>query len=94
MVGVPGRPGLLRALNDASILGLLIDHGPLTRAAIAARSDLSKPTVAESLTRLQTSSFVAPMVGSGRYVPTLRTRLPCGSPKPSAASSSPMSRAR
>ena len=58
MVGVPGRPGLLRALNDASILGLLIDHGPLTRAAIAARSDLSKPTVAESLTRLQTSSFV------------------------------------
>ena len=58
MTGSPARPALLRALNDSTVLGLLADSGPLTRAALAAGSELSKPTVAESLPRLTASGLV------------------------------------
>ncbi|GAB3202476.1 ROK family transcriptional regulator [Geodermatophilus arenarius] len=50
----PAKPSLelLRSLTDEHVLRALIDQGRLTRAEIAARTGISKPTVGESVRRL------------------------------------------
>jgi predicted NBD/HSP70 family sugar kinase len=50
----PAKPSLelLRSLTDEHVLRALIDEPRLTRAEIAARSGISKPTVGESVRRL------------------------------------------
>ena len=44
--------GLLRSLTDEHVLGALLAAGRLTRAELAARTGISKPTIAESVRRL------------------------------------------
>src|SRR4051794_39207334 len=50
----PAKPSLelLRSLTDEHVLRALIDQRRLTRAEIAARTGISKPTVGESVRRL------------------------------------------
>ncbi|MBW8765720.1 MAG: winged helix-turn-helix domain-containing protein, partial [Geodermatophilales bacterium] len=50
----PAKPSLelLRSLTDEHVLRALIDKRRLTRAEIAARTGISKPTVGESVRRL------------------------------------------
>jgi predicted NBD/HSP70 family sugar kinase len=43
---------LVRSLTDEHVLRALMEHGRLTRAEIAARTGISKPTVSESVRRL------------------------------------------
>jgi predicted NBD/HSP70 family sugar kinase len=44
-----GTPGLLRAINERSVLELIHRDGPLSRAQVARSSGLSKPTVSLAL---------------------------------------------
>lgn len=44
--------GLLRSLTDEHVLNALLAAGRLTRAELAARTGISKPTIAESVRRL------------------------------------------
>jgi predicted NBD/HSP70 family sugar kinase len=50
----PAKPSLelLRSLTDEHVLRALLDHPRLTRAEIAARTGISKPTVGDSVRRL------------------------------------------
>src|SRR3712207_7150945 len=50
----PAKPSLelLRSLTDEHVLRSLIDEPRLTRAEIAARTGISKPTVGDSVRRL------------------------------------------
>src|SRR3712207_3336743 len=50
----PAKPSLelLRSLTDEHVLRALLDEFRLTRAEIAARTGISKPTVGESVRRL------------------------------------------
>jgi predicted NBD/HSP70 family sugar kinase len=50
----PTRPSLdlLRRLSDEHVLGAVLDSGPASRADLAARTGLSKPTVGQSVARL------------------------------------------
>src|SRR6478609_2900608 len=59
----PGTPGLLRAMNDKAALGLLLDHGPLTRAQIGELTGLSKPTASQVVARLEGAELIE-VVGS------------------------------
>ncbi|CAM5414204.1 hypothetical protein SHIRM173S_10633 [Streptomyces hirsutus] len=43
---------MLRALTDENVLRALMEEGRLTRAEIAARTGISKPTVSDSVRRL------------------------------------------
>jgi len=56
----PARPtlGLLRSLTDEHVLRALLAERRLTRAALAARTGISKPTVAESVRRLAEAGLV------------------------------------
>ncbi|MFF5444617.1 ROK family protein [Streptomyces sp. NPDC012888] len=56
--GAPGTPGLLRAINDRAALELLLEHGPLSRAAIGRMTGLSKPTSSQLLARLEAAGLV------------------------------------
>src|SRR4051794_17534050 len=47
-----GPPGLLRALNARAVLETVATHGPITRADVAAATQLSKPTVAACIAAL------------------------------------------
>src|SRR3954469_10055079 len=49
---------LLRSLTDEHVLRALIDERRLTRAEIAARTGISKPTVGESVRRLTEAGLV------------------------------------
>jgi predicted NBD/HSP70 family sugar kinase len=49
---------LLSRMSDRAIVGELAGNGQLTRAALAARTGLSKPTVSEGIRRLFTDSVV------------------------------------
>jgi predicted NBD/HSP70 family sugar kinase len=53
-----GTPGLLRAINERTILELIHRQGPLSRAQAARVSGLSKPTVSLSLASLLDSGLV------------------------------------
>lgn len=54
----PARPALLRSLNDRTVLELLLTGGAASRAELATRSGLSKPTIAEVLARLERAGLV------------------------------------
>lgn len=56
----PAKPSLdlLRQLSDRAVLGALVDAPRLTRARIAERTGLSKPTVGESIRRLVSTGLV------------------------------------
>jgi predicted NBD/HSP70 family sugar kinase len=54
----PARPALLRTLNDRTVLDLLLADGPSSRADLAERSGLSKPTIAEVLSRLEEAQLI------------------------------------
>lgn len=49
---------LLRRLTDTHVVQALVDGGRQTRAGIAARTGISKPTVAESIRRLEAAGVV------------------------------------
>ena len=53
-----GTPSLLRAINERSVLDLIHDRGPLSRAQVARVSGLSKPTVSLALTGLLDAQLV------------------------------------
>lgn len=55
----PGTPALLRVLNDRTALGLLLEHGSMTRNELARLSGLSKPTAAEMIRRLEEAELIA-----------------------------------
>ncbi|MBA8795805.1 putative NBD/HSP70 family sugar kinase/biotin operon repressor [Friedmanniella endophytica] len=50
--------GLLRNLTDAHVLDQLLEAGALTRADIAARTGISKPTISEAVRRLGESGVI------------------------------------
>lgn len=50
--------GLLRSLTDEHVLNALLERRRLTRAEVAARTGISKPTVAESVRRLAAAGLV------------------------------------
>ncbi len=54
----PARPALLRSLNDRTVLAVLLARGPSSRADVVEATGLSKPTVAEVLTRLEDAGLV------------------------------------
>src|SRR5215467_6440070 len=53
-----GTPSLLRAINERTVLDLIHNQGPLSRAQVARVSGLSKPTVSLALTGLLESGLV------------------------------------
>jgi predicted NBD/HSP70 family sugar kinase len=53
-----GTPGLLRAINERTLLELIHRQGPLSRAQAARVSGLSKPTVSLSLASLLDAGLV------------------------------------
>jgi predicted NBD/HSP70 family sugar kinase len=57
----PVKPslGMLRSLTDEHVLRALMEHRRLTRAELAARTGISKPTISESVRRLCASGLVA-----------------------------------
>lgn len=71
MVGTvqPGGPALLRRHNAALVLSVLLSESPLTRAEIARRAGLSKPTVRDVIAELLETGFVAETAIAG---PTTR----------------------
>ena len=54
----PARPALLRTLNDRTVLELLLSDGASSRTDLADRSGLSKPTIAEVLSRLEDAGLI------------------------------------
>src|SRR5437763_9709544 len=54
----PGTPALLRTLNQRALLERLRRDGPLSRADLARRSGLSKPTVSQALADLDAAGLV------------------------------------
>lgn len=59
-MSTPGLPSidLVRQLTDQHVLRQLINEAELTRAELAARTAISKPTISESIRRLQASNLV------------------------------------
>lgn len=60
MTVAPGRPGLLRVINDKAAFELLLDHGPLSRSRLSALTGLAHPTVTQLLGRLEAGGLVVP----------------------------------
>lgn len=56
----PGRPRLLRVMNDRTAFELLLDRGPLSRTTLAALTGLAHPTVTQLLGRLEADGLVVP----------------------------------
>jgi predicted NBD/HSP70 family sugar kinase len=54
----PGRPGLLRTLNEQAALRALLTEGTVTRARIAQLTGLSKVTASSLIERLETRGLV------------------------------------
>ena len=67
---------LLRSLTDEHVLRALMDRRRLTRAELAAKTGLSKPTVSESVRRLTEAGLVA---DTGQRTPGGRGRGRVGS---------------
>src|SRR3989440_10231688 len=53
-----GTPSLLRAINERTILDLIHNQGPVSRAQVARVSGLSKPTVSLALAGLLEARLV------------------------------------
>ncbi len=56
----PGTPRLMRAINDRSVLDLLLARGPLSRPVLGELTGLSKPTMSQVLARLESARLVRP----------------------------------
>ena len=54
----PARPALLRTLNDATALRLLLAHGALSRVDMVRLTGVSKPTASQLLARLEEAGLV------------------------------------
>jgi predicted NBD/HSP70 family sugar kinase len=54
----PGRPRLLREINDRAALDLLLEHGSVTRTQLVEATGLSKPTATQLLVRLEAAGLV------------------------------------
>lgn len=54
----PGRPGLLRSMNDRAALALLIANGPMTRVQLGEATGLSGPTASQLVARLAQAGLV------------------------------------
>lgn len=54
----PARPALLRSLNDAAALRLLLEHGALSRVDMVRLTGISKPTASQLLARLEDAGLV------------------------------------
>jgi predicted NBD/HSP70 family sugar kinase len=54
----PGRPRLLRAINERAVLERLRAGGQASRTELAAGTGLSKPTVGQALTHLERAGLV------------------------------------
>ena len=65
----PAKPSLelLRSLTDEHVLRALIQERRLTRAEIAARTGISKPTVSESVKRLTQAGLLHGLVKPRLY---------------------------
>lgn len=61
----PGRPRLLRAINERALLEHLRRLGPASRAQLARETSLSKPTVSQALANLERAGLVR-IVGETR----------------------------
>jgi len=55
---VAGRPQLLRAMNEQTLLNAIRRHGPLARGDLTSLSGLSKPTVGLALANLERDGLV------------------------------------
>lgn len=55
----PGVPSLLRELNDAAALSLIMEQGAVTRADLARHSGLSRVTSSQALQRLEARGLIA-----------------------------------
>jgi predicted NBD/HSP70 family sugar kinase len=53
-----GTPSLLRAINERGVLEFIRDRGPVSRAQLARDSGLSKPTVSQALSALESAQLV------------------------------------
>ena len=58
--GASPRPNLLRELSEQAILETIFREGPITRPEIAARTNISKPTVSAAVDRLVKARLVQP----------------------------------
>jgi predicted NBD/HSP70 family sugar kinase len=54
----PGRPRLLRAINERAVLERLRAGGPASRTELAASTGVSKPTVGQALANLERAGLV------------------------------------
>ena len=54
-----GTPSVLRAMNERSVLELIRREGPVSRAEVARRTGLSKPTVSLALAGLAERTWCA-----------------------------------
>jgi predicted NBD/HSP70 family sugar kinase len=54
----PGRPRLLRAINERAVLQRLLTGGPASRPELAAATGVSKPTVGQALANLMRAGLV------------------------------------
>ena len=55
---VPATPGLLRSINNRTVLELLIQHPSLSRGDVCSLTGVSKPTASQLLTRLLDAELV------------------------------------
>ncbi|GAA3740620.1 ROK family transcriptional regulator [Leifsonia bigeumensis] len=55
---IPGTPSWLRGQNERTALTLLLEHGVLTRNRLGELSGLSKPTVGQIVSRLESVGLV------------------------------------
>ena len=54
----PGRPRLLRAINERAVLQRLLAGGPASRTELAAATGVSKPTAGQALANLERAGLV------------------------------------
>ena len=82
MSEAPGTPraslALLRRITDRHVIDQLLEHDVLTRAEVAAATGISKPTVSESVRRLERDGVVAEVEGSEAGVVPSGRRGPAG----------------
>jgi predicted NBD/HSP70 family sugar kinase len=57
-ISTAGTPSLLRAINERTLLELIRQLGPVSRAQLARESGLSKPTVSQALQTLERARLV------------------------------------
>ena len=89
----PGRarPRLLRELSEQAILETIFREGPITRPEIAARTNISKPTVSAVVERLVQAHLVEPPASARDAGGGRRSRSP-SIPPPGSCSGSTSAR--